>query len=85
MAAKAEVAMEPRLFSPLLGIFTAPWDPVVVRRGDALGLPAVADQFSEAIAPNLSNAIRDGRWVTILAWCLRGSQGGIPHEAEGAR
>jgi hypothetical protein len=22
------------------------------------------------IAPDLSNRVRDGRWVTILAWCL---------------
>jgi len=54
----------PRIF------FTAPWEPVVVRRGDALGLRALADQFADAIAPQLSNRIRDGRWVTILAWCL---------------
>ncbi len=51
-------------------LFTAPWEPVVVRRGDALGLRALADQFAEAIAPSLSNRVRDGRWVTILAWCL---------------
>jgi len=50
--------------------FTAPWKPVVVRRGDALGLRALADQFADAVAPDLSNRIRDGRWVTILAWCI---------------
>jgi hypothetical protein len=59
---------EPRVF------FTAPWEPVVVRRGDALGLRALTDQFAEAIAPQLSNRVRDGRWVTILAWCLARSQ-----------
>lgn len=50
--------------------FTAPWEPVIVRRGDAIGLRALADQFADSIAPDLSNRIRDGRWVTILAWCL---------------
>lgn len=54
--------------------FSAPWEPLPVRRGDALGLGALADQFSDAIAPDLSNRIRDGRWVTILAWCLVKSQ-----------
>jgi hypothetical protein len=43
---------------------------VIVRRGDALGLRALADQFADTIAPDLSNRVRDGRWVTILAWCL---------------
>lgn len=57
-------------------MFTAPWEPVVVRRGDALGLRALADQFADAVAPDLSNRVRDGRWVTILAWCLAHS-----HEA----
>jgi hypothetical protein len=47
---------------------------VIVRRGDALGLRALADQFADAIAPDLSNRVRDGRWVTILAWCLVRSQ-----------
>jgi hypothetical protein len=55
-------------------LFTAPWEPVVVRRGDALGLRALADEFAEAVAPGLSNRVRDGRWVTILAWCLARSQ-----------
>lgn len=61
--------------SPRL-LFSDPWDPVVVRRGDALGLRALADQFADAVAPDLSNRVRDGRWVTILAWCLAHS-----HEA----
>lgn len=59
---------EPRFF------FTAPWEPVIVRRGDALGLSALLDQFADAVAPDFSNRIRDGRWVTILAWCLVKSQ-----------
>ena len=45
-----------------------------MRRGDALGLRALADQFADAVAPDLSNRVRDGRWVTILAWCLARSQ-----------
>lgn len=60
--------LSPRFF------FTAPWEPIVVRRGDALGLRALADQFAEELAPELSNRVRDGRWVTILAWCLVRSQ-----------
>lgn len=55
-------------------LFTAPWEPIVVRRGDALGLRALTDSFAEAVAPDLSNRINDGRWVTILAWCLVRSQ-----------
>lgn len=54
--------------------FTAPWEPVSVRRGDALGLGALADQFADAVAPDLSNRISDGRWVTLLAWSLVQSQ-----------
>ena len=54
--------------------FTEPWEPLVVRRGDALGLSALLDQFADAVAPDFSNRIRDGRWVTILAWCLVQSQ-----------
>jgi len=60
----ADVDREPRL------LFTAPWEPLVVRRGDALGLRALTDQFADVVAPDLSNRVRDGRWVTILAWCL---------------
>lgn len=64
MAIADDVENGPRL------LFTAPWDPVIVRRGDALGLRALADQFADSIASDLSNRVRDGRWVTILAWCL---------------
>jgi len=42
----------------------------VVRRGDALGLRAFADQLADAVAPGMSNRVNDDRWVTILAWCL---------------
>lgn len=68
MDVEADVYAKPRI------LFTAPWEPIVVRRGDALGLRALADQFADALAPNLSNRVRDGRWVTILAWCLARSQ-----------
>jgi hypothetical protein len=64
MTAEADVDSEPRL------LFTAPWEPLVVQRGDALGLRALTDQFADAVAPDLSNRVHDGRWVTILAWCL---------------
>jgi hypothetical protein len=68
VAVETGLESEPRL------LFTAPWEPVVVRRGDALGLRALADQFADAVAPDLSNRVRDGRWITILAWCLARSQ-----------
>ncbi|MEO6381548.1 MAG: hypothetical protein ABIO35_06000 [Nitrobacter sp.] len=55
-------------------LFTEPWDPIVVRRGDPLGLLALTNVFAETVAPGLSNRVRDGRWVTILAWCLVRSQ-----------
>jgi hypothetical protein len=64
MDKSAELINEPSYF------FTEPWEPVIVRRGDALGLGALADNFADAVAPDFSNRIRDGRWVTILAWCL---------------
>jgi len=60
-------------FEPRL-LFTEPWDPIVVRRGDALGLLALNNVFAEAVAPGLTNRVRDGRWVTIMAWCLVRSQ-----------
>ena len=68
MAVKDDTNRTPRF------LFTAPWEPVVVRRGDALGLRALTDTFAEAVAPGLSNRTNDGRWVTILAWCLVHSQ-----------
>ncbi len=53
--------------------FTAPWDPVPIRRGDALGFRAGADYFADLIAPGLSNATVDARWITLLSWCLKWS------------
>lgn len=49
---------------------TAPWSPLLVRRGDALGLRAVTDEIADRLAPGLSNRTADGRWVTVLAWCI---------------
>lgn len=53
--------------------FTAPWDPVSIRRGDALGLRAGADYFADLLAPGLSNSTTDARWISILSWCLNWS------------
>ena len=53
--------------------FTAPWDPVLVRRGDALGLRAGADYFADLLAPGLSNGTSDARWISLLSWCLKWS------------
>lgn len=53
--------------------FTAPWEPVPVRRGDALGFRAGADYFAELLAPGLSNGTSDARWISILSWCLKWS------------
>lgn len=52
---------------------TAPWDPIVIRRGDALGLRAGADYFADLLAPGISNATSDARWISILSWCLQWS------------
>lgn len=53
--------------------FSAPWDPLPVRRGDALGLRAGADYFADLIAPGLNNGTSDARWITLLSWCLKWS------------
>lgn len=53
--------------------FSAPWSPVMVRRGDALGLRAGADYFADLLAPGLSNSISDARWISLLSWCLKWS------------
>jgi hypothetical protein len=71
-----EVAI-PRFF------FTSPWDPLSTRRGDALGLRAFADVLADSVAPDLSNRVQDGRWVTILSWCLVRSQSAY-HAAGGS-
>lgn len=53
--------------------FTAPWDPVMIRRGDPLGFRAGADYFADLLAPGLSNATSDARWISLLSWCLKWS------------
>lgn len=53
--------------------FTAPWEPVPIRRGDALGFRAGADYFAGLLAPGLSNAASDARWISLLSWCLKWS------------
>ncbi len=53
--------------------FTAPWDPVSIRRGDALGLRGGADYFADLLAPGLSNGASDARWISLLSWCLKWS------------
>lgn len=53
--------------------FTEPWDPVLIRRGDALGLRAGADYFADLLAPGLSNSTSDARWISLLSWCLKWS------------
>ncbi len=53
--------------------FTAPWDAVPIRRGDALGLRAGADYFADLLAPGLNNAASDARWISLLSWCLKWS------------
>ncbi len=50
--------------------FSAPWEPFTERRGDALGLRALADEFADAVTPGMSGRISDARWITILSWCL---------------
>lgn len=51
-------------------ILTAPWEPDLERRGDALGLGNIAEDFANILAPDLSNRTRDARWISILSWCL---------------
>lgn len=51
--------------------FTAPWNPVPIRRGDPLGLRVGADYTAELLAPGLNNAASDARWISLLSWCLK--------------
>jgi hypothetical protein len=74
-----EITHEPRL------LFTEPWDPIVVRRGDALGLLALTNVFAEAVAPGLSNRVRDGRWVTIMAVVSRAISASLPRKRKQIR
>ncbi len=53
--------------------FTKPWEPVSIRRGDALGFRAASDYFADLLAPGLSNGTSDARWISLLSWCLKWS------------
>ena len=55
---------------PMEWLLTAPWETDSARRGDALGLGDVAEQFADILAPDLSNRTKDARWISILSWCL---------------
>ncbi|HQQ69481.1 MAG TPA: hypothetical protein PLL92_04090 [Alicycliphilus sp.] len=62
---------------------TAPWEPISIRRGDALGFRPGADYFADLIAPGLSNGTSDARWITLLSWCLKWSHGVWQHSGSG--
>ncbi len=51
--------------------FTAPYEQVLIRRGDPLGFRAMADQFADLLVPGLSNRTYDARWISILCWALQ--------------
>lgn len=53
--------------------FTLPWGYEPIRRGDALGFRAGSDYFADLLAPGLSSATSDARWITLLSWCLKWS------------
>jgi len=59
--------------------FTAPHDPVLVRRGDPLGFRLTADYFADLLVPDLSNRSMDARWFTLLSWALSNGMGGWRH------
>jgi hypothetical protein len=51
--------------------YTAPHDPILVRRGDPLGLRQATDSFADLLAPGLSNRTADARWLSLLCWILQ--------------
>lgn len=51
--------------------YTAPLEDTAVRRGDPLGMRAVAEDMAEVLAPGLSNRTMDGRWLSIMCWALQ--------------
>lgn len=53
--------------------YTAPLEDIAVRRGDPLGMRAVAEDMAEVLAPGLSNRTMDGRWLSIMCWALQQS------------
>lgn len=50
--------------------YSAPIDALAVRRGDPLGMRAIADEMAERLAPGLSNRTMDGRWISIICWAV---------------
>lgn len=38
-----------------------------------MGFRAGADHFADLLAPGLSNAVSDARWISLLSWCLQWS------------
>jgi hypothetical protein len=53
--------------------YTAPIEDTAVRRGDPLGMRAIAEEMAEVLAPGLSNRTIDGRWISIMCWALEQS------------
>src|SRR6266567_8984589 len=53
--------------------YTAPLEDTPFRRGDPLGMRAVAEEMAEVLAPGLSNRTMDGRWISIMCWALQQS------------
>lgn len=60
-------------------LFTAPHEPVWVRRGDPLGFRLAADYFADLLVPDLSNRSVDARWLTLLSWALSNAVQGWRH------
>lgn len=50
--------------------YTAPVEAFAVRRGDPLGMRAVADDMAEWLVPGLSNRTLDARWISIMCWAV---------------
>lgn len=63
---------------------TAPFDPVMVRRGDPLGFRQITDWYADLLAPGLSNRTYDVRWLTILSWILHRANHVWQHFRDGA-
>jgi hypothetical protein len=53
--------------------YSAPLEDTSVRRGDPLGMRAIAEEMAEVLAPGLSNRTVDGRWISIICWALKQS------------
>ncbi|CAB3800654.1 hypothetical protein [Pararobbsia alpina] len=50
--------------------YTAPLDAFAIRRGDPLGMRAIAEDMADQLAPGLSNRTMDGRWISIVCWAV---------------